>query len=186
MTDYAKHIAVLENVGSLSPAEREALTAAIDLMRAAAPKDAYAERAVCIAITGSALYGHEPGSGELFNSVVDHVELSRAAARGEGYAQAVAEKTVFATQAHVACMNELAECKAEIEYLSGLLDQARADDGHCERRNLETKLTNLRAAVEAVAADIEKDRRTGKRKGRFSDGVYAALMIRAALSGADI
>jgi hypothetical protein len=80
MTDYAKHIETLQQTASHDMHAREALTAAIELMRAATPKSPEDEREqVRKAVLAGPIYG------------VDRIVRDLAAARAEGYAQAKAD-----------------------------------------------------------------------------------------------
>jgi hypothetical protein len=78
VTDYAKHIAALEDeyaIGRLNGGKLDAIKAAIGLMQAAQPKDAVAERKHCEQAFDS-FHGYAP----------DLLVRERAAARAEWYA----------------------------------------------------------------------------------------------------
>lgn len=93
MTDYAKHIEVLQHPFRDWPEATRVLAndAAIELMRAAMPKDAEAERQECQRIaeewlTDQRIAHPESASADALG---DLLEEKRAAARAEGYAEAI-------------------------------------------------------------------------------------------------
>ncbi len=155
--DYKKHIEVLTELRTARPEQhserrREAVTAAIELMRAAEPKDSEAEREHCREVVKAFTLGADetfdyPEECREMRSNMRHTLMSeRAAARAEGYARAVAEKTVFASTAHVQCMNDLSTAKAEIEWFLQIASErtALADE-------YATKLTETQAEIERLA-----------------------------------
>lgn len=118
MTDYAKHIEDLEALRTaMTPGSRqyEAVTAAIELMRSASPKDAEAERGHCEAVAGELLDTDIAGRwiGRRAHAATAFI-AERAAARAEGYTRIDAMQT------------ELAAAKAEIERLTAELQQTKA------------------------------------------------------------
>lgn len=146
--------------GDFTPDEYDALAAAIELMRAADPRDPSAEREHCrVQVAETSMSG---------NVTADWLERERAAARAEGYARAKREnrelppvdvyvagpspKEIHATIeraigeitkiAHAAT-TKLAAAQAEITRLHAeneILDSTRG----ALRLSLETKLANLR------------------------------------------
>lgn len=144
MTDYAKHIEVLErNINEWSDGERVAATrAAIELMRAAMPKDAEAEREHCLAVA------YEWAKPLSLDSIpfelirpTNLILRERAAARAEG-------DTVGYTRA---CLTRVAEVEAE-------LSAAQAESAERLRVALACGRELAAAKVKAAQAEGEYQR----------------------------
>jgi flagellar biosynthesis/type III secretory pathway protein FliH len=153
MTDYAKHI------GSLNAARNglhpdamllKALTAAIDLMQAAQPKDAKAEQKHCVRQLRE--HRHRDEAGRI-QGLIDE----RAAARAEGYEAGKSDAGAEWVEGSVAlegvCRDlsaSLADARAEIVRLRAAYDtQLRRPPSETELpRRLRDKLINLRTAAE--------------------------------------
>lgn len=162
---YEKHAEVLALffAGSISKDDHRleaALPAAIDLMRAAEPKDAAAERAECQRIARAVICDVSEDGCVSFNCA--GVEKTRAAARAEGYAQGheVARASIIecgelrtkhaAAQAQISELtNEVRRLSRERDELQDILAASRSSHEQTigERRKLETKLANLRTAA---------------------------------------
>lgn len=181
MTDYTKHVEVIELLAEEMPAQiRPALTAAIDLMRAAEPRDAGDELRHC-----------EDALDDFTGYTPYLIRDQRVAARAEGYAtgkedgrhdvkHGVSEHwkmMVKLQREHDTQTVELAAVEAEIEQLRERLDDCvslgnkavavlRAADkteierlrAESEERNgLLTKLANLRASASAACVSYEQN-----------------------------
>jgi chromosome segregation ATPase len=141
MTDYAKHVEVLDTIGQLSPNERAAVDAAIDLMRAAAavePLKTSCEYDGCRSHVYEAKLA--AAKAEIKRVTAERDEMT---GRLDGSRGVVAEYQV-----------EAARAQAEIERL-------RDDNAHQSRvlsadiLALSTKLTNLRAAAEFAQMQLK-------------------------------
>lgn len=193
MTDYTKHIEALKESkrnGRLLPDEHRAVDAAIELMQAATPKGAEAERDYCRWRTEEQFHGRHLGLTD-----VAFLERERAAARAEGFEAMEAacrfnEEQLAAARAeierlranYVKAVEDYAAARVEgyvdgksdagAEWtegsvaLAGVLAEAcdkyeiqlaRADKQHDRALDLETKLTNLRAAAERVLDSWDTD-----------------------------
>jgi DNA repair ATPase RecN len=146
---YEKHIAGLMTLRNRSQSDdnREHFDAAIEIMRAAAPRSAEQERARLNALVCKWLTYNDPRDGGL----VWLFESERAAARAEGYVSGVSA----VADALTAQAARLSAAKAEIERLLASVSST-------ERlvNALQTKLSNLRAAAErlyAVASQPARD-----------------------------
>lgn len=133
MTDYAKHIEALESLRQpayLDPRHVEALTAAIELMRAAAPKSPEEERELVQQVTAEI-----PLAPDLASRIAirDQILDLRAAARAEGYARGQTQEAVdYVMKDHaeaadmiartIRAERELSAAQAEIERLRAKLD----------------------------------------------------------------
>lgn len=185
---YEKHIEAFERMrmnADCATSVADACATAIDLMRAAEPKDAEAELRECEDVFND--IGDElPPLPELMTDAqgvacTNLIARTRAAARAEGYTQAMESHATYASK-YLA--NELAACKAEVERLEALFQQthgmhhswvdvAKRLEAEVEQlrealeswgsgnyaHELETKLSNLRKAAErfAWAEDEERD-----------------------------
>jgi hypothetical protein len=166
MTDYSKHIETMERaeryllvtLGRTMPGEREALTAAIELMRASQPKDEEAERAECERLAeqfmhgGESTFDFEEEFEEAREILAGRFCSSRAAARAEGYAsgrsEAKAEWADKVWEQNENARTELAAAKASISAL---------EDAHfAECRAHTSAETTLKAELAAARAEIER------------------------------
>jgi hypothetical protein len=139
MTMYEKHIEALESIDfddPVSPNDRKAIDAAIEIMRAAEPKDEAAEREHCTQQSYAAANNPQQGA------IVDWLMRERAAARAEGYADGRAEfRATFKAELNDYAA-KLAAAQAELQELNA--NWKRDVDA------LETRLEKLRAASEHV------------------------------------
>lgn len=177
MTDFAKHIEVITemlrpHVSEDTTADDmdEALTAAIELMRAATPKDAKAERELVQQVAAEIPLAPDLASRiAIRNQILD----LRAAARAEGYAQAdaaantrwrkVCDKEIELNgedrdRAEEELTDQLTAAQAEIARLraENAVHEAFIDSYESGMTAFETKLTNLRAAVTEHLANTPK------------------------------
>lgn len=148
MTYYATHIEGLrrlhDDLTSLYPQHQAHLTAAIELMRAAQPKDAEAEREYCASVARTI---------DGTNDTRRVIWAARAVARAEGY-EAGKHAADEGLQADTNTVLELAAARAEIERLK--TESAETEFLAREIERLRTERDGYRIALAVDTAEIER------------------------------